>query len=180
MTPRTRILVMLLVVTLGVGSAMAQSRQPRDGDMAVAGNIGFARASDNDFDDFEILFNGSYEYYLDESLFLRGLIGFTEFEPDDVPGGGDVELLYVNANIAYAWTFDRAAPFVTGGIGFYDKDAPSDVFDDDIEFGLNVGGGVDIGIGNDWAIRFEGTFHGYSGGDPDSFGTGTIGAKWTF
>jgi opacity protein-like surface antigen len=109
------------------------------------------------------------------------LLGFTSFEADS-PSDAEVDFTFLNGNVSYNWEGGWVHPFVTGGIGIYSKDASSSLPPDadGTEFGLNAGGGLDWFLGARWALKFEGTFHGLAGDEPDSFFLGTVGFKWWF
>ncbi|HET9481588.1 MAG TPA: outer membrane beta-barrel protein [Candidatus Polarisedimenticolia bacterium] len=180
---KSPLLPALVIALLAAGGpVLAQGRTvaaPRGGDMAVSGNLGVVNAFDDDFDDFEPIFTGTFEYYTSPRVSWRGLLGFTEFDGRF----GDIDYKFVNANIVYNWEGDSVHPYVTGGVGAYFKDAngrflPSD--SDDTEIGLNGGGGLDILLTDQWAIKVEGVFHGLTGAEPDAFFAATAGAKFWF
>ena len=162
-------------------AAHQASQAPKEGDMAVSGNLGFASAFDNNFGDIEPVFTGTFEYYTTPRISWRGLLGFTSFNADS-PSSAEVDFTFLNANFSYNWEGGSVHPFVTGGVGLYSKDAspslPSGA--DGTEFGLNVGGGLDWFLGAHWGLKFEGTVHGLAGDEPDSFFLGTAGFKWWF
>ena len=157
------------------------SQAPKAGDMAVSGNLGFASAFDSNFEGIEPVFTGTFEYYSTPRVSWRGLLGFTSFEADS-PSDAEVDFTFLNGNVSYNWEGGSLHPFVTGGIGLYSKDASSSLppDTDGTEFGLNAGGGLDWFLGERWALKFEGTFHGLAGDEPDSFFLGTVGFKWWF
>ncbi len=168
---------MMLLVSLSSFTTIAQGQTPApaEGDFAVGANLGFSNAFDNDFDGTELILSGTFEYFLQDRISLRGLLGFTEFEG---PRDFDVEVTIINANVAYNWNQGEWHPFVTGGVGFYNVDP--DFGEDDLEIGLNFGGGFFYMFDADWAVTAEGLFHGVSGDGPDSFFTGTGGIKYFF
>jgi len=179
--------LLALVMVFMSGPALAQGSSAPSihaGDMAVSGNLGFANAFDNNFDGLEPILTGSFEYYTSEQVSWRGSLGVTSFSAD-LRGGGsvDVDMIIFNANIVYAWPSGSLRPYVTGGVGVYDEDSsrPSvSGVGDGFELGFNFGGGLDLYVAPQWAIKFEGTFHGMSGDDPNSFFAATIGAKFDF
>ncbi len=179
------VLALLLVVSpAGVLAQGAAPAVPKRGDMAVSGNLGFAHSFDDEFDGFEALFSGTFEYYSSDRISWRGLLGFTDFDFDP-PGsgpGGSVDVMFINANILYNWNEGVVRPYVTGGIGLYDEDpdGPGIDGDGDIEIGINGGGGLDIFFQPQWAIKIEGTLHGISGDGPDTVFAGTGGVKFHF
>jgi len=175
---------LVLVLALVPALALAQSRTipaPREGDMAVSGNLGFARPFADDFDDFEPLLSGSFEYHTSDRISWRGTLGFTEFDGEIDGRENEAELVFVNANIVHNWENGYLHPFVTGGVGIYDEDTSGpDLPGGDVEIGLNAGGGLDWFFESHWAIKFEGLLHGVSGDEPDSFFSATVGAKYWF
>ena len=174
------LLALTLLVALSPLDTFAQGRRdpaPAEGDMAVGGNLGITNAFDDDFDGVEALLSGTFEYYLRDRISLRGMLAFTEFEADR---GGDLDVVFLNGNVAYNWDHGEWRPFVTGGIGIYNLDPDFGPVDDDIEIGVNFGGGFYYFFDTDWAVNVEGLFHGVSGDGPDSFFTGMGGVKYYF
>jgi hypothetical protein len=154
---------------------------PKEGDMAVSANLGFSSAFDDNFEGVEPLVTGTFEYYSTPRVSWRGLLGFTSFDADN-PSDAEVEFTFFNGNVSYNWEYGWVHPYITGGVGFYTKDAsaslPPDADDD--ELGLNFGGGVDWFMGARWALKFEGTLHVLGGDAPDDFILGSVGVKWWF
>ena len=173
-------LLSLLSATTAL-AAHKPSQAPKAGDMAVSANLGFATAFEDNFNNLDPAFTGTFEYYSTPRVSWRGLLGFTSFEADS-PSDAEVDFMFVNGNVVYNWEGGWVHPFITGGLGFYSKDAspslPSDI--DGTELGLNFGGGLDWFLGESWALKFEGTVHGVAGEEPDSFFLGTVGFKWWF
>ena len=174
------VLLSLLSATTAL-AAHKPSQAPKAGDMAVSANLGFATAFEDNFNNLDPAFTGTFEYYSTPRVSWRGLLGFTSFEADS-PSDAEVDFMFVNGNVVYNWEGGWVHPFITGGLGFYSKDAspslPSDI--DGTELGLNFGGGLDWFLGESWALKFEGTVHGVAGEEPDSFFLGTVGFKWWF
>ncbi|HEU5181217.1 MAG TPA: outer membrane beta-barrel protein [Candidatus Polarisedimenticolia bacterium] len=162
-------------------AAQRTSTAPKEGDMAVSANLGFSSSFDDNFGGVEPLLTGTFEYYSTPRVSWRALLGTTSFDADN-PSDAEVDVMFINGNISYNWEQGTVHPYVTGGIGFYNKDAdaslPPDADDD--ELGLNFGGGVDWFLGARWALKFEGTLHILGGDDPDNFILGSVGAKWWF
>ena len=172
------LITLMLLVALSSFTTFAQGRKdpaPAEGDIAVGGSLGFSNAFDSDFDGTEPIFSGTFEYWLRDRIALRGMLGFTEFEG---PNDFDVEVTIINGNILYSWNKGLWHPYVTGGVGLYDVDP--DFGSDDLEIGLNFGGGFFYSFDPSWAVTAEGLFHGSSGDGPDSFFTGTGGIKYFF
>src|SRR5262245_45367650 len=160
----TGVLVFGALLTAGSATdslaAHKPSQAPKAGDMAVSANLGFSHSFDDNFEGVEPLLTGTFEYYTTPRVSWRGLLGFTSFDADN-PSDAEVEHTFINGNVLYNWEGGWVHPYVTGGVGFYMKDAsnsfPPDVEDD--ELGLNFGGGVDWFLGERWALKFEGTIH---------------------
>ena len=172
------ILLMLSPLSL---LAATPSTAPKKGDMAASFNVGAAMPFEDDFDDLEPVFTGSFEYYTTPRVSWRGLLGVTSFNADS-PGNSSVDTTLVTANILYNWEGGHVHPYVTGGIGAYDKNASSDLpskFDETV-VGLNGGGGIDWYLGSRWALEFEGTLHGLAGEDPNTILLATGGVKFWF
>ncbi len=139
--------------------AATPSTSPNHGDMAASFNAGFVRAFDNHFDNLNPVFTGTFEYYTSPRVSWRGLLGIMSFDAD-LPGSPSIDTTFLTANVLYNWEGGRIHPYVTGGVGFYQKDAPSSLpsrFDQTV-FGVNGGGGIDWFLGDRWALEFEGTF----------------------
>jgi opacity protein-like surface antigen len=175
------ILPALLLMLSPIALSAATPSAPKDGDMAVSFNVGFARAFDDDFEDLEPVFTGSFEYYATPRISWRGLLGVTSFDAD-FPGSPSVDATFLTANILYNWEGGVIHPYVTGGAGFYKKNASSDLPSrfDETAFGVNAGGGIDWFLGSRWALEFEGTFHGLTGEEPDTLFLGSAGIKFWF
>ena len=165
--------------TTGSGGSTAA---PRKGDMAVSGSLGFADATDNNFDGLEAIFDGTFEYHTSDRISWRGMIGGTSFDADINGRTSSVDITFLDANIVYGWHSDNLRPYVTGGVGIYSRDQSGPFFTDngDVEVGLNGGGGVDIYLNRHWGIEVEGLFHGFSGNDPNFFFAATGGVKYRF
>ena len=170
------LLFFALASCLVPAAALAQGSS--QGDMAVSGNIGIANAIDDDFEGIEPFFNGTFEYFMSDAVSFRGMLGFTSFDVTD--DGGDVDLTMFSANVVFYFDKDTVQPFVTGGLGFYNLDFGGVGVEDDTEFAIQGGGGLDIPLDDHWAIKVEGLFHGISGEGPDQAFTLTGGAKFTF
>lgn len=174
----------VLVLMLAPASALAQQpaqrsidATPRAKEMAVSGNLGFANPFDDDFDDIEPILTGTYEYWFTSEFSIRGLLGYTSFDAGDA----EADLIIMNGNFVYSWPHRTVRPYVTGGIGFYNKDYSgpgTGDLDDGFELGMNGGGGVDIFLTNQWAIKIDGGFHGVTGDEPDALFVATAGAQF--
>ena len=176
--------VSTLLMTLTAAAALADhqpSQAPKEGDMAVSGNLGLAGAFDSNFDEREALFTGTFEYYTSPRVSWRGLLGFTSFDADE-PRDASIDYTFVNANVLYNWEGGWVHPYITGGVGTYTKDASTGLprHSDDTEVGANGGGGIDWFVHQRFAIKFEGTFHVLTGEEPKSFFLATAGVKFWF
>jgi len=171
------LLLPALILALAPASAIAQGGG--SGDMAVSGNLGIGNAIDDDFEGIEPFLNGTFEYHTSREISWRGMLGFVSFEADDLDA--EVDYFVIAANIVYYFAGDGVVPFVTGGLGLYDSELDGPGFDDsELEIGADAGGGIDIPIQNNFAIKIEGLFHMVSGDGPDILFTATGGLKWTF
>ncbi|HET6372411.1 MAG TPA: hypothetical protein VFG76_03840, partial [Candidatus Polarisedimenticolia bacterium] len=132
---------------------------------------------DDDFD-AEPTFEGYLEYFSTPHVSWRGMLSLTSFDGPDVPGLGadDLDIVSLNANVLYQWEGGTVHPFVTGGVGVYNYDP--DLGDSELEPGLNVGGGLNLYTAERFAIKFEALLHATDAREPDSFITGTVGARW--
>lgn len=159
----------------------AASSAPVTGDWAASFNAGFANPFDDDFDDVEPVLTGTVEYYTSPRVSWRGLLGVMSFSSDG-EGNPSIDATFVNANVAYNWERGKFHPYVTGGIGLYDKDPSTNLPDDfdETKFGANGGGGLEWFLGQRWAIKFEGTLHRMTGENPNSVFLGTAGVKFWF
>jgi hypothetical protein len=175
------LLMLAPVAALAATPSPTPSTTPKTNDMAVSGNLGFAAPFDGPFDSFDPVLTGTFEYYSSPRISWRGLLGFTRFT-SDFPGDPKVDTMFFNANFVYNWERGKIHPFATAGIGAYNKNAssglPSDL--DETVFGVNAGGGIDWFIGSRWGLKFEGTFHGLTGNDPNTILVGTAGVMFWF
>jgi hypothetical protein len=182
MLGKALLLPALLLVSSPIAlSAATPSTAPKEGDMAVSFNVGLAKAFDDDFEDLEPVFTGSFEYYTSPRVSWRGLLGVTSFDAD-LPGNASVDTTFLTANVLYNWEGGVIHPYLTGGAGLYQKNGSSDLpsrFDESV-FGVNGGGGIDWYLGSRWALEFEGTFHGLSGENPNTLFLGSAGVKFWF
>lgn len=168
--------VTLFALALLLVLPAAASTAPEEGDMAVSFNLGVVDAFDNQFSDLETVVTGTFQYHSSPRVAWRGLFGMTTFDGDS-SGNANVDIDFFNANVVYNWEHGEIHPFVTGGVGLYDRSArnlPGNF--GGTELGLNGGGGIDWFLGERWALKFEGTFHGVSGEKPDWFFMATAGA----
>lgn len=96
-----------------------------------------------------------------------------------------VDVTFIDANVVYNWDSGRVRPYVTGGVGAYQKNASSSSASDfisefdEITFGVN-GGGLDWHLGERWALKFEAVLHALTGEDPQTILIGTAGFKFWF
>jgi hypothetical protein len=67
---------------------------------------------------------------------------------------------------------------LTAGVGLYEYDP--ELRDRATEFGLNLGGGVEIEVHPQVGIVLEASLHGTSGEEPDTFFLASVGARWRF
>lgn len=177
------LLLPAVLLILGSSASLAQtsSTAPKQGDMAVSINAGLANSFDDGFEDLEPVLTGTFEYFTTPRLSWRGLLGFTSFEAD-LPDRPSVDFTFVNANVVYNWEGGRIHPYVTGGIGAYQKDASSGLppqYEETV-LGVNGGGGIDWFLGARWALKFEGAFHGLAGENPDTIFIATGGVMFWF
>lgn len=178
---KTRALPALLLLLIPVAALADPSTAPNSGDMAASGNLGFVKPFDGPFDKFEPAITGTFEYYTSPRISWRGLLGFTSFTADG-PGDPSVDSTFVNANFVYNWEKGKIHPFATAGIGAYNNSGSAGLpskFDETV-FGVNGGGGVDWFLGPRWGLKFEGSLHGLTGEDPNTFFLGTAGVMFWF
>ena len=63
----------------------------------------------------EPIVTGTYEYWFNPEISVRGLLGFTQFDAGDA----EADLIIMNGNIVYSWGHQTLRPYVDGGLGFY-------------------------------------------------------------
>lgn len=180
-------LVVMWAMMLLIGNTLAYSQTgsntsntvtPAEGTWAGGADFGFVNPlGDNDLDG-NPFFSGYLERFMTPHLSWRGTLALYSFDGPTIPAfpSADVDVLAVMGNLVYQWEGGKTHPFVTAGIGLYDRDA--DFGDSDLETGVNFGGGVNFYLKRDFAIKLEGLFHGTTGSEPDSLFTGTVGARW--
>jgi len=179
-------LTMCFVLAAMVGAVSAQSgtssaprrTTPPAGTWAGGFDAGFANPLGDDDFDAEPTFDAYLEYFSTPHVSWRGMLAFTAFDGPDVPGLGndDLDITSLNANVLYQWEGGTVHPFVTGGVGVYNYD--SDLGGSDLEPGLNAGGGLNFYTSDNFAIKVEALLHAADAREPDSFLTGTVGARW--
>ena len=179
---KTRFLSAFIVMLVPIVSpAATPSTAPKTGDMAAGGSLGFVAPFDGPFDSVEPAITGTFEYYTTPRISWRGLLGFTSFSAD-LPGDPNVDTAFINASFVYNWEHGKIHPFATAGIGIYDKDDSPGLpqeFDETV-FGVNAGGGIDWFLGPRWGLKFEGSMHGLTGEDPNTFFLATAGVIFWF
>lgn len=161
--------------------AQTHQRSRRDrGTMAAGGDVGFANPTGDEDFDAELILDGWFEYFQTPNLGWRGMISMVDFDGPSPPPGrprADVDLFFLDANALWHFRGEKnVRPFVTGGLGFYDFDAPGE---DDLEPGMNMGGGVDVFVAPQVALKFEALLHATAADqEPDSLFTGTGGVRF--
>ena len=100
------------------------------------------------------------------------------FDPPPDSVAGELGWLAFLANFVYRWDADAVHPMLTAGIGLYEYDPESG--EGAREFGLNLGGGVELEVHPRVGILLEASLHGTSGDEPDTFFLASVGARWRF
>ena len=179
---KLRVLSTLFAMLVPIVSlAATPSTAPKTDDMAVSGNLGFGVPFDGPFSGLDPVITGTFEYYTTPRISWRGQLGFTSFEADG-PGNPKVNTTFLDANFVYNWERGNLHPFATAGIGAYRKNGSSALPPqfDETAFGLNAGGGVDWFLGRRWGLKFEGSMHGLTGENPNTFLLATAGVMFWF
>ena len=166
----------LVVVALASPVAAEEPGSPER--WAVGGALGLIRTIGSEEFDLEPSLLGFAEYLQDESIAWRGSVVRVEFDSPENSAAGDIGILAFLANFVYRWDADSIQPMLTAGVGLYEYDP--DLRDGAREFGLNLGGGVEIEVHPQVGIELEASLHGTSGDEPDSFLCASIGARWRF
>src|SRR5262245_23665133 len=111
--------ITLFVLIIGAMPALAAtattSTAPKQGDMAVSGNLGFSHPLDGPFDGAQGVLTGTFEYFTTPRISWRGLLGLTSFDADE-PGDVSVDSTFFNANFVYNWEKGKIHPFATAGV----------------------------------------------------------------
>ena len=145
-----------------------------------AAGVGFGFANPLGDDDFDAEPTGELylEYFCTPHVSWRATLAATEFDGPDIQGlgGDDVDVRSLSANILYQWEGGHVHPFVTGGVGLYQYD--SSLYDSVLKGGLNGGGGMNFYLSDHFAIKAEVLIQVTNAREPDSFLTGTVGARW--
>ncbi len=184
-TKRTLVIISLLALTgglthaqTGTTSSSSQRVTPQGGTWAGGADLGLANPIGDDDFDADPMLDAYLEYFYTPHVSFRGMLGLMSFNGPDVPGFGsnDLDIAIVTANILYQWEGGTVHPFVTGGVGLYDYNP--DFGDDNLELGINAGGGLNFYLARHFAIKVEGAFHATGADEPDSFFTATAGARW--
>jgi len=179
----TGIVKKLLTRGTGAGWVLALALTPcvaqqvpatTEGHWAAGGDLGWAFPLGNDHFDGAFSLDGFIEYRQTSTLSWRGMLWYTSFGGDRE----DVGLIAVNGNVIYEWEARKARPFLTAGIGLYDYRPQG--HSSSLEFGVDFGAGVNVPVGKQVDLKFEGVFHGTTGTEPDSFLLLSVGARYRF
>jgi hypothetical protein len=166
----------LIVIALG---ASIPAAEPEPGERwAVGGALGLIKPVGSDEFDLEPSALGFAEYLQGDSIAWRGSVVWIEFDAPEGSLVGGIGVLAFLANFAYRWDADSVHPILTAGVGLYDYDP--EVGDGAREFGLNLGGGVEIELRPRLGIILEASLHGTSADEPDTFFLASVGARWRF
>lgn len=176
----------LIALAAAAGPASAEgpagSGPAAPGTWAAGCDLGFSnQAGDNDLD-ADPMIGGYVERFTTPRVSWRGALSIESMnDPRLGPGfpRRDVDILSVTGNVVYNWEGRHVQPFVTGGVGFYEYDPA--FADDDLEVGTNIGGGLNVVVAPNAALKFEGLLHATSADvEPDSFYTATSGIRFRF
>lgn len=177
----------ILLVPVVVFSAIDVSAQ---GEFAysVGGDVGCFLPFDSDYDGaFTIKTN--FQAYGWGNYGLRATAGFFQVDLNNAGLEGDFDILYINGNLMYVFYNKKFQPYITGGLGIYSLDSKMhiigdddiDVFNDDnIEPGINAGGGVEFKLSRKTVFVAEAVYHLIGGDGPDSGVTLTGGVKFYY
>jgi outer membrane protein with beta-barrel domain len=174
------ILILAAVLLLTPSLAAAQ---PRRGQIALGGDVGWFVPSDEQFDAAPI-FGGFLEGYAAPRLGIRGSLFVTA--PEFERGNGEEERqMRIGLDAIYNWEGGKIHPFLGGGLGIHIlqlRDDGHDVGDSESKLGFSLLGGLEYFLNRRWTVKGEGRYQWVDNPpfiDPDGFAL-TIGLKRYF
>jgi outer membrane protein with beta-barrel domain len=174
--------ILILAAVLPLTPSLAAA-QPRRGQIALGGDVGWFVPSDEQFDAAPI-FGGFLEGYAAPRLGIRGSLFVTA--PEFERGNGEEERqMRIGLDAIYNWEGGKIHPFLGGGLGIHMlqlRDDGHDVGDSDSKLGFSLLGGLEYFLNRRWTVKGEGRYQWVDNPpfiDPDGFAL-TIGLKRYF
>jgi opacity protein-like surface antigen len=159
------------------------SAQPRDGQLAVGGDIGVFVPADDQLDR-SLIWGGFVEGYVTPRVGIRGSLFLTS--PEYERGTDEHERqLRLGADVIYNWEGGRIHPFVGGGLGAHFlqfTDNGDSIGESDTKLGVSVLGGLEYFLNRAWTLKGEARYQWVDdrpGVDPDGLAL-TVGLKRYF
>lgn len=162
---------------------LTAAAQPREGQVALGGDIGLFFPTDEQFDG-ALIVGGFVEIYPTARIGIRPSLFATA--PEYERGSDESERqMRLGVDVIYNWEGGTFHPFVGAGIGGhflqFQRDG-EDIGDSDTELGFALLGGIEIFLNRAWAVKGEGRYHWVDderGFNPDGLAL-TIGLKRYF
>jgi hypothetical protein len=174
-----RILIAALILFL----PLTATAQPRDGQVAVGGDIGLFFPSDDQLDG--ALSGGAFiEVFSSSRIGIRPSLFVTSPEYDRGTDEHERQMR-LGVDVIYNWEGGRVHPFVGAGLGAHFlqfTDNGEEIGDSDTKLGLGLLGGLEYFLNRAWAVKGEGRYHWVDderGVNPDGLAL-TIGLKRYF
>jgi opacity protein-like surface antigen len=151
---------LILTAALMLCLPLTAAAQPRDGQVALGGDIGLFFPTDEQFDGS--LFGGAYvEIYPMARLGVRPSLFVTS--PEYERGTDEHERqMRLGVDVIYNWEGGRVHPFAGAGLGAHFLQFTHDgdeIGDSDTELGFTLLGGLEYFLNRAWTIKGEGRYH---------------------
>lgn len=180
-TSALRHLIVIAALTLFL--PLTAAAQPREGQVALGGDIGLFFPTDEQFDG--ALFGGAYvEIYPSARLGVRPSLMVTS--PEYERGTDEHERqMRLGVDVLYNWEGGTIHPFVGAGLGAHFLQFTNDgedIGESATELGLALLGGLEVFLNRAWTVKGEGRYQWVDderGVNPDGFAL-TIGLKRYF
>ena len=139
---------------------LAAAAQPRDGQVALGGDIGLFFPTDEQFDG-ALTGGGFVEIYPSARIGVRPSLFLTS--PEYERGTDDNERqMRLGVDVIYNWEGGTFHPFVGAGLGAHFLQFTSDgeeIGDSDTELGFAILGGLEYFLNSAWAVKGEARYH---------------------
>ena len=168
---------------LSLWSPLTASAQPRDGQVALGGDVGLFFPADDQFDS-AVIWGGFLEGYVTRRVGIRGSLFVTS--PEYERGTDEHERqMRLGADVIYNWEGGKVHPFVGAGLGAHFlqfTDNGDSIGDSETKLGFALLGGLEYFLNRAWTVKGEARYHWVDdrlGVNPDGLAL-TIGLKRYF
>jgi hypothetical protein len=174
---------LVLIAALMLLLPLTAAAQPREGQVALGGDIGLMFPTDEQLDG--ALSGGAYvEIYPAARIGVRPSLFVTSPEYDRGTDEHERQMR-LGVDVIYNWEGGRIHPFVGAGLGAHFLQFTNDgeeIGDSDTELGVALLGGLEVFLNRAWTLKGEGRYHWVDderGVNPDGLAL-TIGLKRYF